>query len=190
MSALPVPRLTPEQYLAIERAADFKSEYYDGQMVAMSGGSLTQSVIPPRLVAVATALRGRGCEIADSDLRVRIGPQGPFVYPDLTVYCGEPILADDYRDMLLNPTVVFEVLSKSSEALDRGYKFGQYRKIESLHEYVLVSQTSPSIEVFRRQPEGTWVLTEFTGMDAVCRLASLDCEFPLADIYRNLKLEP
>lgn len=191
MSAHALPRITPEQYLAIERAAEIKSEYYDGQMFAMSGGTLPHALIGLNLGSAArNALQGRNCHAVNSDLRMRISPHGPFVYPDVTIYCGSAILADDYRDILLNPAVVFEVLSKSSEAYDRGFKFAQYRTIESLREYVLVSQTEPRMEVFLRQSDGSWNLREFVGMDAVCHLAGIDCNIALADVYEGVTLEP
>ncbi|HKD09314.1 MAG TPA: Uma2 family endonuclease [Bryobacteraceae bacterium] len=190
MAANPVTRLTPEQYLSIERTAEIKSEYHDGQMFAMSGGSAAHAFIPARIIAaVLPGLRSGGCDIATSDLRVRVTPTGPFFYPDLTICCGEPRLADEYRDVLLNPSVIFEVISRSSEAYDRGFKFAQYRLIESLREYVLVSQTEPRIEVFTRQPDHSWVLHESVGMDAICRLTSVGVEFSLNDIYRNIRLD-
>jgi len=190
MAASPLPtRLTPEEYLAIEREAEFKSEYYDGQMFAMSGGSLPHSVLPARLTAaLSRSVRARGCEVTNSELRVRVTPRGPFFYPDISIYCGEPQLADDYRDVLLNPLVVIEVLSKSTEAHDRGFKFDAYRKIESLQEYVLVSQKEPHIEVYLRQPQGKWLLSHYVGMDAVCVFSSLDCYVSLSDIYEGIAL--
>jgi Uma2 family endonuclease len=189
MAASPMPRLTPEEYLAIERAAEFKSEYYDGQMFAMAGGTLPHSILPMRLAAaLINGLGSRGCEVAGSDLKIRVSPKGPFVYPDLTVYCGEPQLADDYRDVLLNPRAVFEVLSKSSEGYDRGLKFEFYRGIESLQEYVIVSQSKPLIEVYLRQPDSKWLLSSYSGMDAVCPLASIDCSIRLVDVYQRVKL--
>lgn len=184
MAASPLPRLTPEQYLSIERSAEFKSEYYDGQMFAMSGGSLPHSTIPMQLAAaLVNALRGRGCRVASSDLRVRVSAKGPFFYPDLKVFCGEPQLADDHQDILLNPRVLFEVLSPSSEAFDRGLRFEAYSEIESLEEYVLVSQSKPRIEVYTRQQAGKWLLSSYSGMEAECRLSSLDCSVRLAEIY-------
>jgi Uma2 family endonuclease len=180
MAASPMPRLTPEEYLAIERAAEFKSEYYDGQMFAMAGGTLPHSILPMRLAAaLINGLGSRGCEVAGSDLKIRVSPKGPFVYPDLTVYCGEPQLADDYRDVLLNPRAVFE---------DRGLKFEFYRGIESLQEYVIVSQSKPLIEVYLRQPDSKWLLSSYSGMDAVCPLASIDCSIRLVDVYQRVKL--
>ena len=189
MSAMPVPRLTPEQYLEIERAAEFKSEYFDGEMFAMSGGLLPHSLISAALItALTVTLRGRKCRAFGSDTRVRVVKQGPFFYPDVSVYCGEPQLADDYKDTLLNPTLVIEVLSPSSEAFDRGKKFAAYRRIDSLREYVLVSQTEPNVESYLREPDGRWTLTEFSGTDAICSLKSIACEIPLADIYRDVPL--
>src|SRR5947209_2119675 len=124
MAANPITRLTPEQYLAVERKAELKSEYHDGQMFAMSGGSVAHALLPARIIAaVAPGLRSGGCDVATSDLRVRVSAAGPFFYPDLTIYCGEPQLVDEYRDVLLNPSVIFEVVSRSSEAYDRGFKF-------------------------------------------------------------------
>jgi Uma2 family endonuclease len=190
MSAHAVHRISPEEYLEIERAADFKSEYYDGQMFAMSGGSFPHAVIPLRLAALLIPhLDFIGCAVANSDLRVRVAARGPFVYPDLTICCGQPDLADDHKDILLNPRVVFEVLSKSSEAHDRGYKFALYRQIESLQDYVLVSQTEARIEVFSRGGEGQWILHEFVGPDAVCRIPSIDCELALAAVYAGVSFE-
>jgi Uma2 family endonuclease len=189
MAANPVTWLTPEQYLSIERTAEIKSEYHDGQMFAMSGGSLAHALLPARIIAaVMGGLRDGGCHLVTSDLRVRVASAGPFFYPDLTIYCGEAQLADEYHDVLLNPSVIFEVVSRSSEAYDRGFKFAQYRLIESLREYVLVSQTEPRIEVFARQADQSWVLRDSVGMDAVCRLTSVGVEFSLNDIYRDIRL--
>jgi Uma2 family endonuclease len=188
---LPLPYLTPEEYLRLERAAEFKSEYYYGQMFAMSGGRLPQALLPARITAALAPLIGvRGFEIATSDLRVQASPSGPYFYPDLTVYCGEAQLADQHQDMLLNPRVIFEVLSKSSEAYDRGVKFDEYRKIGSLQEYVLVWQTEPRIEVWRRPVSGSeWVGAYYAGIDDACRLESLGCSISLNDIYRNIPFE-
>jgi Uma2 family endonuclease len=189
MSAQPTPRLTPEEYLAIERAAEFKSEYYDGQMFAMSGGSFPHALIAPNLTrALGNALAGRGCKVFSSDLRVRASRRAYF-YPDVTVVCEAPRAADDQNDILLNPAVVVEVLSKSTEGYDRGLKSQQYRQIDSLQEYALVSQTEPRIEVYRRAPGGEWILREFTGLDSGCHFASLSCDIPLAAVYEGVSFE-
>ena len=193
MSAQPVPRLTVEQYLELERASDTKHDYYDGQMYetyAMAGGSLRHSLLIANLtMLVAQALKDTRCLVTTADLLVRTSPQGLHTYPDLAVICSEPSLADGHRDILLNPTVVFEVLSPSTEGYDRGLKSAEYRRIESLKEYVLVSQTEPRVEVFSRGSEGEWILRDFNGMDAVCRVTSIDVEIPLAEIYRKVPLE-
>jgi Uma2 family endonuclease len=190
MSAISVPRLTPEQYLEIERKADFKSEYFDGEMFAMSGGLLRHALISAELVTTLTvALRGRNCRVAGSDLRIGVSKNGPFFYPDASVYCGEPQLADEFKDTLLNPTLVIEVLSPSSEAYDRGKKFAAYRKIESLREYVLVSQNEAIIESYARQPGANdlkWTLTEFTGLNAIYVPQSIEIEIRLSEIYRDI----
>ena len=191
MSALPHSWISPEEYLRIERAAEFKSEYFDGEMYAMSGGTLAHSRIPQYLtIALDAQITARGCHSCNSDMRVGITTRGPFVYPDLTIACGEPHLADDQNDVLLNPTVVFEVLSKSSEVYDRGQKFAQYRRISSLREYVLVSQHEPRIEVFSRDEDGKWSITEAAGLDSVFSLPSLKAEITLAAVYRNISLTP
>jgi Uma2 family endonuclease len=189
MSAQQTPRLTPEEYLAIERAAEFRSEYYDGQIFAMSGGSFPHILtISNASRALGNALTGRGCVVVSSDLRVRASERAYF-YPDVAVICGAPRFADDQRDTLLNPIVLVEVLSKSTEAYDRGYKFLQYRTIESLQEYVLISQTEPRIEVFRRGPGTEWIFREFAGLDVGCHFASVDCDVPLAAVYEGVPLE-
>jgi Uma2 family endonuclease len=159
-------------------------------MYAMSGGTLPHAVIIGNChAALHFALRKSDCSVVSSDMRVRVAPEGLYTYPDVVVVCGEAQLADKHRDTLLNPTVLVEVLSKSTEAYDRGFKSAQYRTIESLQEYAFVSQTEPRVEIYRRQPEG-WLLTESVGLDAVCRFGSLDCEVPLSDIYDKVNLEP
>ena len=190
MTATASLRITPEQYLEIDRAAEIRSEYYDGQMFAMSGGLLPHALISAHLIAsLSTELDGKGCDVATSDLRIRISPQGPFFYPDVSVYCGDPELADNHKDTLVNPVVIIEVLSKSSESYDRGLKSAAYRSLPSLRNYVLVSQTEPRIEVFSRQINASWASNEFAGMDAVCYLSGIDCHISLTRIYKRIKFE-
>ena len=180
--------VSPAQYLKAERAAETRSEYHDGRICAMAGGSLAHSIIPAGLIAaLAAALGDRDCTVVTTDLRVQIGRQSSFVYPDVTVFCGEAQLADEYNDTLLNPTAVFEVISKSTEGYDRGYKFGKYRSIESLRDFVLVSQTEAKIEVFSKTESGQWMFTEFAGTDAVCVLPGIGCNIALADVYRRVR---
>jgi Uma2 family endonuclease len=126
--------------------------------------------------------------VTGSGARIRVSPTGLHTYPDVMVVCGEPKFADDQRDTVLNPTLIVEALSKSTEAHDRGFKFAQYRKLDSLREYVVVSTGEPRVEKFQRQQDGQWLLSESVGLDAVCRFESLDCEVLVSDIYHRVRL--
>jgi Uma2 family endonuclease len=185
MSAHPQPRLlTEEEYLTLDRAAQVRSEFYQGVMYAMSGGSRSHAAIIASLTReFSSALKNRPCLPVTQCLRVRIERGGLYAYPDIAVVCGEEQYADDQKDVLLNPTVIAEVLSPSTEAYDRGLKSEQYRKIASLKEYALVSQDKPHVEVYRRQPGDQWLLTEYSGLDAACRFESVDCTVSLAELY-------
>jgi len=184
MSAQPQPRLTPEQYLQAERAAETRCAYYQGRVYAMPAGSYQHFQIIGNLTGeLHAALKKRACSVGPSDLRLRVSPDGLYTYPDVLVICGDPHFDDDQRDTLLNPTFIVEVLSPFTEAYDRGFKSAQYRTIESLEEYVLVAQAEPRVEVFRRQPGGHWLLSEAVGLEAVARFESLDCGVKLGDIY-------
>jgi len=188
MAARPQHWLTPEEYLEIERAAEFRHEYYNGQMYLIPGGSLQHAVIIANLTAALhQALRSRPCLVANADLRTRTAAEGLYTYPDVSVVCGRPKFADRRTDTLVNPSLIVEVLSPSTERKDRGVKFAQYRTVESLQEYALVSQEEHRVEVFRRQEGGHWLLTEFVGLEAHARFESVDTSIPLAEIY--LKVE-
>jgi Uma2 family endonuclease len=151
MSAQEQARLTPEQYLAAERAAEFKHEYYNGQMYARPGGSFQHCLIAGNILgALHTELKTRPCGIGSSDLRLRVSPDGLYTYADVLAINGDPRSAGDEQDTLLNPALIVEVLSPSTEAYDRGFKSAQYRTVESLEEYALVSQSEPRVEVFHR----------------------------------------
>lgn len=185
MSAQPQPRLTPEQYLELERAArDVRSEYYNGRMYAMSGGTHAHAIVIGNLAReLGNALKNGPCVVTTSDMRVRVKKTNLYTYPDIVVVCDPPQYGDGRHDTILNPALIIEVLSPSTEAYDRGFKFAQYRALESLQEYALVSQSEPRIEVFRRQPSGDWLLSESAGMDAVCRFDSVGCNVAVRDIY-------
>jgi Uma2 family endonuclease len=188
MSAHAHPRISPEEYLAIERAAEFKSEYYNGEMFAMSGGSPAHAIITLNLAAeMRAALRNKGCRVASSDLRVRVSAHGLYTYPDVVVMCGQANYAADDKDTLLNPSLLAEVLSPSTEGHDRGFKSTQYRQIESLQAYALVSQTEPRIEVYTRQSASDWLLSEFAGLDRQCRFRALEFEIPMSEIYLQVQ---
>jgi Uma2 family endonuclease len=190
MSAHAQPRLTPEQYLEIERAAEFRSDYYDGRMYAMSGGCPRHAFINGNLVReLGNAIKQRPCSVAASDLRLRVGSGVLYTYPDVIVVCGEIKVAHGHSDTLTNPTVVAEVLSPSTERYDRGVKSVQYRTIDSLQEYALISQSEARMELFSRQSSGRWLLSEFVGLNAICKFESLDCSVALADIYHNITFD-
>ena len=181
---------TPEEYLAFEREAEYKSEYIAGQVAAMSGVSREHSLINSNLVRVLSSqLLDRPCEIHASDMRVKVGAKvnarSLYTYPDIAVVCGDMQFEDDQVDTLLNPTLIIEVLSPSTEAYDRGAKFGYYRRLASLREYMLVAQDKMLVEHFVREDDG-WLLTETTNPDAVVRLPSIGCEVPLAEVYRKI----
>lgn len=183
------PRLTPEDYLAIERSAEFKSEYFDGEIFAMTGASEPHNLVVTNATReLSVQLKKRPCKLYANDMRVKVDPTGLYTYPDLVVVCGKAQFDDTHLDTLLNPTLIIEVLSDSTEAYDRGRKFEHYRKLESLAEYVLIAQNRPHIESYRRQPDHHWLLTECDGLDSVLRLDSIDCAIVLAEIYDKIDL--
>ena len=183
MSSLPHIRLTPDEYLAAERRATYKSEYVAGEVFAMSGATLRHSLIATNIAAeLRQRLKGRDCTVHASDLRVGT-PAGNYFYPDVVVVCGEPVYADDHRDTILNPILIVEVLSDSTPDYDRGGKFAQYRRLASLQEYLVVAQTAPCVEHHTRQADGCWLLHETSDLTAVLTLDSSGCQLPLAEIY-------
>ena len=183
-------RLTPAEYLKIERAAEIRHEYFNGEMFAMSGGSPHHSLIKMNAGGeLRTQLKGRPCTAFDSDLRIQISPTGLYTYPDISVVCGELEFDDDQRDTVLNPTLLVEVLSDSTEAYDRGKKFEHYRRIDSLREYVLISQKSPTIERYLRNPDHTWTLTAVIGLDASIHLPTIDVTLSLAEVYDRVTFD-
>jgi Uma2 family endonuclease len=191
MSTLPKNHITPEQYLEIERKAEFKSEYYQGEMFAMSGARYAHiQVVSNTLASLHQQLRRGPCQPLSSDMRVRVTPVGLYCYPDIVVVCGEPQFADNTFDTLLNPTVIVEVLSESTEAYDRGQKFALYRTLESLREYVMISSLRASVERYTRQPDGQWLFMALTRLEDSLDLESIDCHLLLADLYEKVEFPP
>jgi Uma2 family endonuclease len=191
--------LTSEEYLAIERKAETKSEYFAGEMFplagvgkaqdafAMTGASRRHNLVTGNVFAALHGqLAERECEVYPSDMRIRIPATGLYTYPDVSVVCGEARFEDDYLDTLINPNVIIEVLSESTEAYDRGKKFEHYQQIVSLAEYVLVAQEPYRIEVFIRQSGEQWLYTEAHRAEDVVRLASISCELALKDVYAKI----
>lgn len=190
MSSLAKQYYTPEQYLALERKAEYKSEYINGEIYAMSGASREHNLIGGNIfAALHSQLRGEPCEVYSSDMRVKVHHTGMYTYPDVAVVCGEPRFEDKVLDTLVNPTVIIEVLSPSTEAYDRGDKFAHYRRLESLTDYVLVAQDKVRVEHFARSNDrsGEWIFTEVSDLDGTLRLASIGCEMALRDIYDKIK---
>lgn len=190
MTAVPKPRkLSEAEYLAIERAAAFKSEFYDGQMFAMAGASPSHNRVKDNLAfRLNAALVGGPCFAVTSDQRVRVNSNRLYTYPDIVVVCDPAEYAADDPDTLLNPKVLVEVLSDSTRRYDRGPKFRLYQQIPSLQEYILAEQDEAVVERFVRQADGSWALTAAVGLDAELVLASVPARVRLADIYAGVPL--
>jgi Uma2 family endonuclease len=185
MATQPKTFLTPEQYLALERAAATRSEYHDGEVFAMAGVTVAHSRIVTNLVIeIGIRLRGRDCEVFSNDVRLSVAKS--YTYPDVMVVCGKPILADQHLDILTNPVVIIEVLSESTKDYDRAGKFHEYRRIPSFQEYLTVSQTEMLVDHSVRQPDGSWLLREVTPPASSLSLSSLGIELPLAAIYEKV----
>lgn len=189
MSTPALRRFTPQEYLMLERQADFKSEYLDGQIFAMGGATREHNLIAGNVFAsLHRQLRQRPCEVYQNDLRVGVNSKRLYSYPDVIVMCGKPQFEDDQLDTLLNPTLIVEVLSKSTEEFDRGEKFRRYRTLASLQEYLLIAQQEYRLEQYSRQADGSWRLAEFEQLDDRVTLASIDCQLLLADVYEKVTL--
>jgi Uma2 family endonuclease len=183
-------RVTPEEYLEREREAETRSEYRNGEIVAMSGASPAHVRIVRNLVSKIDFQLGDGpCEVFSNDLRLGARAANLYAYPDVIVTCGELEIADSHNDILLNPIILIEVLSKSTRRYDRGEKFASYRTIPSLKEYLTVDQYRIHIEHWSRQADGQWPSREFRDANAVIRLESVAIELRVADIYRKVNLE-
>lgn len=179
--------LTEDEYLAIERRAEFRSEFFEGEMFAVAGASRRHNRIVSNLViTLGNQLRDRPCNVYSSDLRVKIPEAGLFTYPDVVVTCGEEEFADKEFDTLLNPAVVIEVLSDSTEACDRGRKFGHYQSIESFSNYILVSQNDERVEQYVRQEDGAWLYTEAHEEGATVGVEAILCTLRLEDVYAKV----
>lgn len=188
MSTLPKHFVTPEEYLEIERKAETKSEYYRGEMFAMSGASRKHCRLASRLNSLLEAhLRPRGCEVYTADMRIQVSPTA-YTYPDLTLVCGEPRFVDDVFDTLINPTLLAEILSPSTQAWDRQRKSQWYRAIPSLADYLMIAQDSPAVTLYRRGTAG-WTVLDAAGMDASIELASIAYTLRLRDLYEGILSE-
>jgi Uma2 family endonuclease len=188
---MPLRRLfTPDEYLLIERGAEFKSEYLDGEIFAMSGATLPHNRIARNvLMEFDRQLADKPCEALGSDMRVGVTARGPYFYPDVTVVCGEPQLRDGTMDCLMNPTVIVEVLSPSTESYDRVQKFANYQQIGTLTDYLLIAQDEPRLEHYSRQSGGGWLLNTIRGPEGSLPLPSIGCDLQLSNVYRRVALD-
>lgn len=184
------PPISADEYLARERRALQKSELIDGRIVAMSGASERHNLIVVNIVStLAQQLRGRSCKVYPSDMRVKVSATNLYTYPDISALCGEARFDDEHKDTLVNPTIIIEVLSQSTEAYDRGLKFEHYRRIESLVEYVLVAQDRIHVDCHRRGKDGQWALEEAGESRGVIKLHTVDCDLSLTDVYDKVGIE-
>lgn len=194
MSALPheTTRMTEAEYLAFDRASEIKHEFLDGYVYvnAMTGTSEKHNRICFNVGGILyEQLRQKPCVGYSSDMRLKVQATGLYTYPDLSVVCGDSQLADGEYDTLLNPVLLVEVLSPSTERYDRGKKFQHYRQLDSLQDYVLIAQDSPRIERFTRQQDDTWLLADAAGLDASIELPSIGCTLALNDVYQKVTFE-
>jgi Uma2 family endonuclease len=183
MSSLPGYYLTPEEYLALERQAEYKSEYVDGAVYALAGSSERHNLITGNIITeINVQVRKSPCKVYPSDPKVRLPNSKRFFYPDVSVVCDETQFADDQRDVILSPIFIVEALSESTAAFDRGKKFQSYQQIESLQEYLLVAQDEYVVEHFLRQESNHWLYTKVNGLEAVVALPAMKCQLALQDI--------
>jgi Uma2 family endonuclease len=188
MSIQPTPYLTSEEYLAIERTSEFRSEYIDGEIIAMTGASRKHNLIVANIIGeLRQQLKNKFCELYTNDMRVKIPAANVYTYPDVVVVCGEPRFEDTFVDTLSNPTLVIEVLSESTESYDRGKKFAYYRTLESVAEYLLVTQDEYRIEQYVKQEDGRWLLSEARSIDAAIELSSIQCVLALKEVYDKVQ---
>lgn len=190
MTAIPKIKLTPEEYLKLERDSDEKHEYFNGETFLMAGAKRNHNKIVTNLNGLIWQhLKGRDCENYANEMRVFVPETCLYTYPDLVVVCDEPVFQDEVFDNLLNPILLIEVLSDSTEGYDRGRKFQHYRSITSLREYVLVSQHEARIEKYVLKGDGFWVLSEAVGPNAEIKFDSIDCMISLSDVYDKVNFE-
>jgi len=179
--------MTSPEYLEWERCQESKHEYFNGDVFAMTGASRKHNLITANLLAgLHTQLRNKPCEIYSSDMRVKVSPTGLYTYPDIVVVCGEPQFEDAILDTLLNPILIVEVLPHSTENYDCGRKFGHYRCLPSLQEYLLVAQDQCQVEHYVRQPDEAWLLREYQHPEDQLQITVLNCELSLAEMYEKV----
>ena len=189
MSAQPTSLVAVEEYLAFERHQREKHEFFDGEIYLQAGASMAHNLITANIIGnLHQQLRASPCNVLPSDMRIRTPRRRQYMYPDATIICGAPIFDDEYHDTIINPTIIFEVLSPSTEQYDRGRKFQAYRTLPTLQEYLLISQTMMRVEHFKRHNDVMWLMIEYSHPDQVIELASVACTLPLAALYEKVGL--
>ncbi|MEA1051424.1 Uma2 family endonuclease [Lamprobacter modestohalophilus] len=187
MDSQPKPQLTPQQYLAWERQQATRHEFFDGEIFAMTGASREHNLVCGNAFATLHAqLRGKPCELYNNDMRVKVSDTGMYTYPDIAAACAEPQFEDAEVDTLINPALMIEVLSDSTEQYDRGAKFQHYRTLPSLQDYLLIAQTECQVEHYVREASSRWLMTEYRSLDDRIKLASIDCDLLLRDLYERV----
>jgi len=190
MSTASTHKLLPQEYLAMERRADYRSEFYRGEMFAMAGASWEHTRIKDNFARkTGNQLENGPCCVLTSDLRVKVDATGLYTYPDVIIVCDQPLFEDDVFDTLLNPSAIAEVLSDSTEKYDRGQKFAHYRQLPTVREYVLIAQDRPLVERYVRQPDGTWVMTAYDDLTQTFSFGTMPVAITLADIYRGVSFD-
>lgn len=188
MSALPKQKkYTPEEYLALEEKAEFRSEYDNGEIVAMAGGSLNHARIISNIDRAFADKISENCESITTEIKIRVENYRKFYYPDVFIFCGKPEFYQKRNDTITNPILIVEVLSDSTEAKDRGEKMLAYRTLESLQEYVLVSQTKPIVEQFIKKTDGNWIHKATIGLKSIVKFESIGIELSLEEIYQRVE---
>ena len=188
----PAPKydyLSPQEYLEYERAAEYKNEYYHGQVLGMSGASLKHNILDKNLVSLlAGFLKGNDCNVLPGNMRVSTPSHDAYMYPDAIIYCGDPVLEDDKFDTLLNPVVIFEILSPSTRSIDKGLKFFFYQQISSLKEYFMIDSLKRVIHVARKQAGNTWAMETLTAEAAEMDISSIGLKLPFDLLYEGTGL--
>jgi Uma2 family endonuclease len=190
MSQQVISYISPEEYLRLERQSEYRSEYVNGEIFAMTRASLKHNLVSGNIFGeLRQQLKGRECQAYTSEMRVKVTATGLYTYPDVVVVCDEPKFEDKYFDTLLNPTVLVEVLSPSTERYDRIAKSSYYRTLDSLAEHLLVAQDEVRLEQYVKQANGQWLLFESTSLDAVVELPSISCSLAMRDVYDKVTFD-
>jgi Uma2 family endonuclease len=189
MSTVRTTKLSPQEYLALERQAPYKSEYYNGEVFAFAGATESHNLIVVNVLTLFNLqLKTKPCKVYPSDMRVKVSETGLYTYPDVTVVCGEAQLEDERLDTLLNPTVIVEVLSPSTEKDYRIVKFAHYRRLPSVNAYILIAQDSVRLEQYVRETDGRWLLSDYSDLEVTADIHSIDCKLPLKDVYNKVSM--